>query len=337
MIFHACFFSSIDINSVGVHSRYLQNSSIYLNDIDLAFDGWEKTVDRIKNETVGNDLDELKTKVGNIVTESNKLAEAITKKDGVLDGLKNMINKVGDATLKWGEQRGVVLDLIEYYENLANKAKKAQDAIHWDEGNNTPTPNPVPPEVPGSISEDGNLNEVGVKPESEPSTKPTNPSETFDPNTLPAGLRTTVTLYSSPSYGGGMGEHPIWSGYFSLEKSGYGTGKVGSAYSGYYLKNEYGLSGYISNLEAKRLVDEKYIRNTNFTFDTGGYTGQWGQSGKWALLHEKELVLNADDTTNFLASLEILHDIIDVINLHSINAQMGKVLNTPTYSGLNGI
>ena len=35
--FHACFFSSIDINSVGVHSKYLQNSSIYLKEIDLVF------------------------------------------------------------------------------------------------------------------------------------------------------------------------------------------------------------------------------------------------------------------------------------------------------------
>jgi len=35
--YHACFFSSIVINSVGVHSKYLQNSSIYLKDIDLVF------------------------------------------------------------------------------------------------------------------------------------------------------------------------------------------------------------------------------------------------------------------------------------------------------------
>ena len=38
---------------------------------------------------------------------------------------------------------------------------------------------------------------------------------------------------------------------------------------------------------------------------TGGYTGEWGSEGKLAILHEKELVLNKDDTSNFLKALEM--------------------------------
>ena len=38
-------------------------------------------------------------------------------------------------------------------------------------------------------------------------------------------------------------------------------------------------------------------------YDTGGYTGSWGTAGKLALLHEKELVLNKEDTKNLLASV----------------------------------
>jgi hypothetical protein len=34
--------------------------------------------------------------------------------------------------------------------------------------------------------------------------------------------------------------------------------------------------------------------------NTGGYTGAWGPEGRIAMLHEKELVLNPDDTANFL-------------------------------------
>jgi hypothetical protein len=45
-------------------------------------------------------------------------------------------------------------------------------------------------------------------------------------------------------------------------------------------------------------------------FDTGGYTGNWGGSyGKLAMLHKKELILNEDDTENFLAGLNILDKI----------------------------
>jgi hypothetical protein len=58
----------------------------------------------------------------------------------------------------------------------------------------------------------------------------------------------------------------------------------------------------------------------HLSLDTGGYTGSWGSEGKWALLHQKEIVLNADDTANFLASLEVLRDIINVIDLHAMSA-----------------
>lgn len=39
--------------------------------------------------------------------------------------------------------------------------------------------------------------------------------------------------------------------------------------------------------------------------DTGGYTGEWGSNGKLAILHEKELVLNPNDTSNLLEALKI--------------------------------
>lgn len=44
-------------------------------------------------------------------------------------------------------------------------------------------------------------------------------------------------------------------------------------------------------------------------FDTGGYTGSWNSTqGKLAILHEKELVLNKDDTQNMLKMLKITRD-----------------------------
>jgi hypothetical protein len=47
------------------------------------------------------------------------------------------------------------------------------------------------------------------------------------------------------------------------------------------------------------------------SMDTGGYTGECGSSGKFAMLHEKELVLNAKDTANFLDALNISRDLIN--------------------------
>jgi len=48
--------------------------------------------------------------------------------------------------------------------------------------------------------------------------------------------------------------------------------------------------------------------------DTGGYTGSWGPEGKLAFLHQKELVLNADDTRNMLDAVSILRNVVSNIN-----------------------
>jgi len=64
------------------------------------------------------------------------------------------------------------------------------------------------------------------------------------------------------------------------------------------------------------LID-KY--NVTAAFDTGGYTGSWDASGRLAMLHQKELVLNASDTVNFLAAVDILRDITKIIDLQALS------------------
>ena len=68
--------------------------------------------------------------------------------------------------------------------------------------------------------------------------------------------------------------------------------------------------------------------------NTGGYTGDWaGSYGKLAFLHQKEMVLNAQDTENLLTSIEFLDKIISTIDLYSSNARLGGLLSTPSYGG----
>ena len=47
------------------------------------------------------------------------------------------------------------------------------------------------------------------------------------------------------------------------------------------------------------------------SYDTGGYTGEWGPEGRMAMLHQKEIVLNAHDTENFLTAINIVRSISD--------------------------
>ena len=56
---------------------------------------------------------------------------------------------------------------------------------------------------------------------------------------------------------------------------------------------------------------------------TGGYTGEWGPEGKLAILHQKEIVLNADDTANLLSTVNIVRGIVDFIDKQANWASTG--------------
>jgi hypothetical protein len=49
------------------------------------------------------------------------------------------------------------------------------------------------------------------------------------------------------------------------------------------------------------------------------------------MLHEKELVLNKQDTENFLMSVELLDNIIKTIDLQAANSQLSGLLNSPSF------
>ena len=63
----------------------------------------------------------------------------------------------------------------------------------------------------------------------------------------------------------------------------------------------------IKNLDSQ--ARSNVARSIFATFRSGGYTGSWGDTGKLAVLHEKELVLNSSDTKNLLSAIEILRSL----------------------------
>lgn len=49
------------------------------------------------------------------------------------------------------------------------------------------------------------------------------------------------------------------------------------------------------------------------SFDTGGYTGEWGSEGRLAILHQKELVLNERQTKDILDTVKIVNKLSGII------------------------
>ena len=95
-----------------------------------------------------------------------------------------------------------------------------------------------------------------------------------------------------------------------------------------------GLDGKVqTNEEIKELAlqERKEIKG----YATGGYTGSWGPEGRLAVLHEKELVLNAEDTQNFLSATNILREISQMLDRDALIASLGAInlramtLNSP--------
>lgn len=83
-----------------------------------------------------------------------------------------------------------------------------------------------------------------------------------------------------------------------------------------------------------------YYPSSGFTaeFDTGGYTGSWDSSGRLAMLHQKELVLNAKDTANFLSAVDILRDITSIIDLQALSqSNMLSALSSATAGVANQV
>jgi hypothetical protein len=71
------------------------------------------------------------------------------------------------------------------------------------------------------------------------------------------------------------------------------------------------------------LPEPKLDKDKVEKLDTGGYTGEWGTSGKLAFLHEKELVLNKDDTANFLEALNISKQLVEMIEMNAKQSSLG--------------
>lgn len=69
---------------------------------------------------------------------------------------------------------------------------------------------------------------------------------------------------------------------------------------------------------------KKYADSDKYKFATGGYTGQWGADGRWALLHEKELVLNREDTENMLAAVKTVREIAAIVDLQAQQANLAS-------------
>lgn len=92
--------------------------------------------------------------------------------------------------------------------------------------------------------------------------------------------------------------------YIDNQAGNHGAGKATYC----QVRGADGVTYWVSadRLQKLGLIHTLIFDKGTYGFDTGGYTGEWGPEGKLATLHEKELVLNKDDTKNILEAVELM-------------------------------
>ena len=93
-----------------------------------------------------------------------------------------------------------------------------------------------------------------------------------------------------------------------------------SGKTGYFGFDSKGIMSYFvgSQSDAGFAAWKKKIATSPQQFESGGYTGSWDESGRVAILHEKELVLNQDDTKNILTVVQLVRQIAENSYLNTL-------------------
>lgn len=290
---------------VGKSAEWRTQSIEDEKEVDAALKELSDTLDKI----VEPEFEDWKKKIDDTKKASEELRDEMINK--FLPDAETQIKKIGEISDAWTAVADKIQAVIEKLEEYMQKAKLAAET-------STPTTVDLPtPEVPET------------------------------PEVPPL---TTTSGTAGSGGGGGIG---IGSGGGTLIQKKYHiyakiknelAKEVGvytdrnDAYSRVEgLKAWYESQGYQDRDNTKNNFYELWISQ----FKSGGYTGDWiGGSnlynGKLAMLHEKELVLNQDDTKNMLAAVHLVREINHAVDLQAQMASGGN-LSAPGYGYSNSV
>ena len=298
---------------------------------------WKDAVDEVA-EFVELTEDDIIDKTGELTDSSNELKDTIVGE--VIPAIMSEIEAVRQEVLAFNNAKAALANLKAMYENFIStlkiaegQAKATAEAIDRSSAaTGTLTSNKG-----GSSGGDGGGNRGGNTdggPKDNPDPPVNNNTNTkayYTASVSPwiGGLNSTQTRYSTraaclsaiTSDIKGYGKPGVT---YTYTISQHSNGKVTTS------KGTYRVPGSSSSSSPKGSNSYK----NNRAFDTGGYTGDWGTSdGKIAVLHQKELVLNAADTRNMLKAVKVTREMAP--SLKAIENEMNfKVLRNMSMSNI---
>ena len=237
------------------------------------------------------------------------IAEGI---DSAIDETKQLIADNNDLTTSYQERLDVMKGLGDQIDSLADSFKKAGDAAE----NTIKKVHDLLHEIDLETAEAyDDAATAATKDKSVPNAVNGNPQTTTTTTTTSSNTSNNTTTSSSTA------SNP-YSGYklggkkYTIKKgdtlSGIAKRYYGSAalYTEIWNHNK----GHLKGSNANRIYPGEILY-----LNTGGYTGDWsGNGGRVAMLHQKELVLNANDTENMLNAINVMRNLTNSVGIATL-------------------
>lgn len=289
-------FSDTILGLTDILTKNLSNSAVsYFDNIDKAFASYGTSI-----EDFGKHVEDTTEKI------SNKSKKAVEDAKSMASEMNNAFKEIAETVADWQEEFSLKIDeMLEKIKTLIQDINTAIETSAKYNKNNSGAENLIGSQEAiellnktgkfGQWSSDGS---VGVKVDG----KATN---FVDYNAaLIEEIDDAVARYANAKTG-------------STEREKYGE-QLKELFKRYWeyrdiVNRVYDPTNLTTNMAAPTFT----------SMDTGGYTGEWGDFGKFAMLHEKELVLNKDDTKNFLDALNISREVIN--SMIEMNAKQSSL------------
>lgn len=297
----------------------------YKTEVDTALKAagtsWE-TYEKDVNKIVGN----AKKGTGLVGDAADAAKSSEDMKDQYIKDFNDVMNKfktfVSDYKTRVEKLKALNAQLTSSYEKVIKKLNdliKAQDK-QAAKGKTA--------DIDSSPST-GNTTPDKPKPNSNNNTKDNNKSNgaKLDSNTID-GVAGAIWYWSPSAWGNGSERERKVN-----EKFGTGAYNTIQSYINQHVSGDKLINGGFKYGYGER---ERYKNYYYSKFDTGGYTGEWGSSdGKFAMLHQKELVLNETDTENMLSMIGMVRDISKMIDVNAISSLLSVGISAGHIKGVD--
>lgn len=263
------------INLVAIEGSFTETTAEMFAKLNEALTKYKGNIGNISNE-IGVSYDQLSDKVDRL-TQANE--ELQNKAISAIDEIWNKISELQDVTEAQAAWTKEIYNTIAAIQKLASETatavQKYNEAV-------------------------GNINKLGATGSWSGGAGSGGSGAGAGSGRYQGGSTNTSTSTSSAGTYYWIQNDTIVSRYFKKKED---------AIAWINARPEYGLNRSTTLKSGSFLDYSKSTSGRIMKYASGGYTGDWGSDGRLAVLHQKELVLNQEDTKNMLAAVQSIREL----------------------------